>query len=74
MEVRITDDAVDVIKALAVLVDHISEMPRPQQLAATIDRMVKDGSYRFVVADDGRAGPLDAAGVVTFFKRDWSGC
>jgi hypothetical protein len=31
--------------------------------------MVKDGSYRFVVADDGRAGPLDAAGVVTFFKQ-----
>jgi hypothetical protein len=67
LQARITDNRTDVLKAVAALVEHSSELPCGPGLLQSIKQMISDGSYRFVVADDGHGGPLVAAGVVTFF-------
>lgn len=68
-EARITDEPVDVVKALTTLAEHMHELPCGPGLADSLERIVTDASYRFVVADDGHGGPLEAAGVVAVFLQ-----
>jgi len=69
VQARITDEPADVIRAVTTLAEHIHELPYGPELAKSFERFIGDGSYRFVVADDVRDGPLVAAGVVTFFLQ-----
>ena len=69
IQARITDDPTDVLKAVATLSEHSSDLPCGPRLLQSIGRVMGDGSYRFVVADDGHGGPPVAAGVVTFFHH-----
>ncbi|MGH6904811.1 MAG: hypothetical protein ACREIR_18955, partial [Geminicoccaceae bacterium] len=69
LEVRITDEPANVAKVLAAMVEHIHELPCGPGLGKNLERITQDASYRFVMAEDGRGGPLAAAGVVTFFLQ-----
>ena len=68
LEVRISDDPASVVKVLSALAEHIHELPCGPGLAESLERIVQDGSYRFVAADDGHGGPLAAAGVIVKAK------
>jgi hypothetical protein len=65
-QVRITDSPADVASFLATMLQHVNEIPYGPGLAESLERIVRDPSYRFVLADDGHGGSPLAAGVVTF--------
>jgi hypothetical protein len=67
MDVRITDDIADVMTVVSTLVEHLEEMPRPEQLGLTLSRMLEDGTYRFFIARSDTDGSVVACGIVTFF-------
>ena len=69
LEVRITDEPADVVQVLATLAEHVRELPGGPGLEESLARIMRDPSYRFVVAYDEPYGLPAAAGVVTFFLQ-----
>ncbi len=69
LQVRISDEPEDVLRVISALAEHLNELPCGPGLAQNLKRIVTDGSYRLVIGDDGRGGPLSVAGVITFFLQ-----
>jgi hypothetical protein len=67
VEVRISDEVTDVLAALATLVEHRDELPHGPEFWHSLERMLRDGSYRFITGNDGPGGPVVVAGILTFF-------
>ena len=69
LKTRISDDVSDVLKVISTLTDHLGELPCGQRLAENLNRIVMDGSYRLLLADEEQGSPAFAAGILTFFKQ-----
>jgi hypothetical protein len=65
VDLRITEDAVDVLTVVTTIIDHAGEMPRPESVHELLSRSMTDGSYRFFLGRDD-VGQVVSCGVVTF--------
>ena len=69
LQVRISDDPADMVKVLNAFAEHADELPCGPGLAQNLQRVVQDGSYRFLLAEEDDGDSLSVAGMITFFLQ-----